>query len=422
MRGYVVVYDRHFLFDAAPGPIHSQAQKQERLDRFYYWILSHWYPKPDLAIFLDAPGEVLYERKGEYATALRWLDQGLSTTEGETTLEAARIHLAKAGVHSRQGQHHQALESCQRGPEIARQLNASAELAHGTYLLSAIYSSLGRSADELACARESLALYEQTGDLPGQANALNEIGIALMESGDWPAATDCYQRALKLNTRTGHAHEAAKVTNNLGNVLFQRGLLDEAEQAYHHCLQLWAASDFPLGVALSLSNLGEVDLEQGQRESALDRLQRSESLFLQIQSQQFLPEVYRRQALVHLGLSQFDEARVKAERSVALAGELDMEGEKALTLRVLGQVLLALGQRGPAEEALAAAMAGLEAQGNRFGVGQTLAQLARLYGVQAQDGDTAAGERSRVALERARAIFAELGAQRELGRVQDGVS
>ncbi len=69
MRGYVILYDRHFLFDTVPEVVNAQLQKQPWLDRFYdrvyYWSLSHCYPKPDLAIFLDAPAEVLYQRKGE---------------------------------------------------------------------------------------------------------------------------------------------------------------------------------------------------------------------------------------------------------------------------------------------------------------------------------------------------------------------
>lgn len=82
MRGYVVVYDRHFLFDAAPWVVDSQVQRQPRLDGLYYWILSHWLPKPHLTIFLDAPAELLHERKGdappEYLNRRReaFLEQG----------------------------------------------------------------------------------------------------------------------------------------------------------------------------------------------------------------------------------------------------------------------------------------------------------------------------------------------------------
>jgi thymidylate kinase len=65
MRGYVVVYDRHFLFETAPPADGCGRSTQPRLDELYYWIMSHLYPQPALTIMLDAPPEVLYERKGE---------------------------------------------------------------------------------------------------------------------------------------------------------------------------------------------------------------------------------------------------------------------------------------------------------------------------------------------------------------------
>ena len=65
LRGYVVVYDRHFLFDAAPMVTNSQIQKQPPLDHLYYQIISHFYPEPNLVILLNTPAKILYERKGE---------------------------------------------------------------------------------------------------------------------------------------------------------------------------------------------------------------------------------------------------------------------------------------------------------------------------------------------------------------------
>lgn len=62
LRGYVVVYDRHVLFNAAT----SDGSKHRRLeDRAFYWILANLFPQPELVIFLDAPPEVLFARKGE---------------------------------------------------------------------------------------------------------------------------------------------------------------------------------------------------------------------------------------------------------------------------------------------------------------------------------------------------------------------
>lgn len=61
-RGFVVVYDRHVLFNAAT----SDGKKHRNVsDRAFYRILADFFPQPDLVIFLDAPPEVLFARKGE---------------------------------------------------------------------------------------------------------------------------------------------------------------------------------------------------------------------------------------------------------------------------------------------------------------------------------------------------------------------
>jgi thymidylate kinase len=63
-QGYVVLYDRHFLFDALPPPANLRAPRR-LTDRIHNWFLYRCYPRPDLAILLDAPPEVLYARKQE---------------------------------------------------------------------------------------------------------------------------------------------------------------------------------------------------------------------------------------------------------------------------------------------------------------------------------------------------------------------
>jgi thymidylate kinase len=63
-RGAVVVLDRHFFadyhaYDVAARP-HRSASR-----RLHGFVLSRLYPRPDLVIYLDAPAEILLERKGE---------------------------------------------------------------------------------------------------------------------------------------------------------------------------------------------------------------------------------------------------------------------------------------------------------------------------------------------------------------------
>lgn len=84
LRGYIVLYDRHFMFDFALPTADSQDQPLDK--RLHSWCLTHFYPRPDLAVYLDAPAEVLFARKGEW---------------GIQYLETRRQALLRQGVQTR---------------------------------------------------------------------------------------------------------------------------------------------------------------------------------------------------------------------------------------------------------------------------------------------------------------------------------
>jgi len=62
-QGYIVLYDRHFLFDFSLDGVDSDVWAFER--RLHRWILTRLYPRPSLVIYLDAPADVLFAGKGE---------------------------------------------------------------------------------------------------------------------------------------------------------------------------------------------------------------------------------------------------------------------------------------------------------------------------------------------------------------------
>ncbi|MFQ5856326.1 MAG: hypothetical protein ACE5LU_11855 [Anaerolineae bacterium] len=64
-RGRLVVFDR-YTYDALLAP----RQPVDWLRRLRRWLLAHTCPAPDLVLVLDAPGEVLYARKGEHSAAV----------------------------------------------------------------------------------------------------------------------------------------------------------------------------------------------------------------------------------------------------------------------------------------------------------------------------------------------------------------
>jgi thymidylate kinase len=64
-RGNIVLFDRHFFSDYYAYDISNQHSDRRLSDRVHGFMLNRVYPKPDLVIYLDAPAEVLFARKGE---------------------------------------------------------------------------------------------------------------------------------------------------------------------------------------------------------------------------------------------------------------------------------------------------------------------------------------------------------------------
>jgi thymidylate kinase len=71
LRHTVVLFDRHFFADYYAYDIESDVPRS-LTRRIHGFVLQRLYPRPDLVIYLDAPPDVLFARKGE--GTLEWLE------------------------------------------------------------------------------------------------------------------------------------------------------------------------------------------------------------------------------------------------------------------------------------------------------------------------------------------------------------
>jgi thymidylate kinase len=72
-RGNVVLLDRWFFADYCASNV---TDKQPFSRRIHGYLMEHFYPKPDLVIYLEAPAEVLFSRKRESSLeVLEWRRQ-----------------------------------------------------------------------------------------------------------------------------------------------------------------------------------------------------------------------------------------------------------------------------------------------------------------------------------------------------------
>lgn len=65
LRGRIVLFDRHYFSDYYAYDIAGANGRLPLSRRIHGLMLDRFYPKPDLVIYLDAPSQVLFARKGE---------------------------------------------------------------------------------------------------------------------------------------------------------------------------------------------------------------------------------------------------------------------------------------------------------------------------------------------------------------------
>ncbi len=92
-RGYVVLYDRHFVFDfAAPDDESAREPLPRRLHR---WLIARFFPRPDLVILLDAPAELLFARKGEFTPEVLERRRRVLLREAQRCRNFVRVDVAQ---------------------------------------------------------------------------------------------------------------------------------------------------------------------------------------------------------------------------------------------------------------------------------------------------------------------------------------
>jgi thymidylate kinase len=84
LRGRLVVFDRYILDYSVPPPY-----PLNRLQKGIRWIDGHSIPLPNLVFVLDAPGELMFQRKGEYdpKTLELWRERFLALKDQIPELE-----------------------------------------------------------------------------------------------------------------------------------------------------------------------------------------------------------------------------------------------------------------------------------------------------------------------------------------------
>lgn len=214
----------------------------------------------------------LRERTGEYGKALRILARARSLAAAlpeSATRQGIEAEAAvwSAAVYFRQGRFHEAERRCREAIRRAEACLALPTIAHACFLLDhSLYFLKSPEAGQYS--ERALQIYEQLGDLVGQANVLNNIGVTAYEEGRLDDALDAWQRSMEACERAGDSVGAARQRNNIGEVLSDRGQFEEAEALFRRALAVFQDTNYALGLAYARSNLGRVATRRGRMDDA----------------------------------------------------------------------------------------------------------------------------------------------------------
>jgi class 3 adenylate cyclase/tetratricopeptide (TPR) repeat protein len=202
-----------------------------------------------------------------YGNALRWISKGLGVLEGSTGLDADRQRAELMAWYGRfcqeQGHHRRAVRWCTLAVETAEAVGDKAVLADALRVMDWAAMDLGKL-DRPDNLERALSLFEELGDLPGQAGVLNMLGGFAYFKGDWEQASTLYLRAQATVRRTGNAVMDAFYVFNLGEIALDQGHLDEADRALASVLRTWRAAGYRSGMGYAKGKLARVATGQHQ--------------------------------------------------------------------------------------------------------------------------------------------------------------
>lgn len=113
------------------------------------------------------------------------------------------------------------------GLTIARSINCRWSTAYGLNTLAMIDTALGRDAEALACAEESLALYTEIDDMEGMGVVSGTLGVLADARGDQRAA-EYFRVALHATIEAGALSKALEILVGLAVLLIGQGKIKRA--------------------------------------------------------------------------------------------------------------------------------------------------------------------------------------------------
>jgi tetratricopeptide (TPR) repeat protein/GGDEF domain-containing protein len=334
----------------------------------------------------------LAESRGRYDEAEELCDLAIEWFQGQGDRSRA-LTLRRIRVVARKelGEHTKiTLDALKALDEEAEALGNVRERVEILTLISQTYSRIGESKEAERIAAECVQTAEQLGDPALLAGALNRLAITV-EPESPQRARAYYERSLALYQQLGDVRGQARCYSNLGIVAHIEGRYDDARKSLTMAISLARAAGFPEQTGLASLNLGVMTMRRGEHDRARELFSDAMTQFAALKNSEM--QLYALYNLANLDyeLRLFASAAELYEASVSLARRIGHTEIEAHALAREGMCHLDLGHPDAARVSLAALEHGIAGRTGWFS-GREFTESLRIR-VTAVDG------RSREAME-----------------------
>ncbi|MBK6863307.1 MAG: hypothetical protein IPG91_06830 [Ideonella sp.] len=208
-------------------------------------------------------------RGGDAAAALKTARRAVAAARrsGDRRVEAralTRLAEAQFRLHTLV-RSKQAMTTARRAVDLAEALGDKVLQGRALWCLQAACNDLGRGAEADRAGAQSLVLARATGDLFGQATALNSLTF---NESDVAAGLRLLKRALSLFRAAGFVERQAMVTSNLAGQYVELGLYRQAKRLEAAAIALERQTGARHGLAGSLWKLAQLEATLGHADAA----------------------------------------------------------------------------------------------------------------------------------------------------------
>ena len=215
----------------------------------------------------------VYRKLSEYPISRDFAQRALDHfRENANWLGMAEAYREIANTYHQEGNSEKSIENFELGIKIIGSNSAPFMLGKLYTDMSGAYWFLRRPQDGVACLEKSIEFFDQTEHALNSVIAYNNLGIHLLQVGEWAKAEEMIKRALDIALKEDHVHVAG-IYDSLGELNILRGNLVEAEKFLNMAVDFARRRKHQWYTVQSMRSLARCYLAQGQLDKAVDKAQ-----------------------------------------------------------------------------------------------------------------------------------------------------